>query len=394
MADPYSPRFPLGSRAQVAWYWFAWSVMATPWSLAFRWVPGNASRVPRDDEGVLLLTNHTSACDPLWAAFWIFRRASFMASSHLFRLPVFSWLLPLCGCFPKAKYVRDKASMETLDLRYKEGDCVVLFPEGTRTFDGRTGPVLPGIGRLVKRINARVVTARILNGHLFQPRWATYPRYVPVRVDYDEPLQFDEDATVDEINQILSDRIRIDPDQEAPSGSFGFRMAHGLPAYLWACPSCFAQEGLQVDRSDGNRVACTACKAGWSVDTSNRLNGANPMRIHEAYDRIVEQVGSPPRLGSGDVVLSGPGSVQTMVRGKQTAGCSGDLQLEAHELRVVANGEVVWSRPTAELKAVSVEFQNRLTIRHGDDLFEVVPDEQSSLKWGHFLKAWVQRAQS
>ncbi|MCP4808281.1 MAG: 1-acyl-sn-glycerol-3-phosphate acyltransferase [Proteobacteria bacterium] len=389
MADIYNPPFPLGSRVQVAWYWFAWAVMAPLWSAAYRWVPGNASRVPRDDEGLLLLTNHTSASDPFWAAFWIFRRVSFMTSSHLFHLPVLSWLLPLCGCFPKAKFVKDKASMRTLDDRYNAGDAVVLFPEGTRTFDGRTRPVLPGIGRLIKRIDARVVTARILNGHLFQPRWASYPRWIPVRVDYDELITFGENDTVEHINQVLSERIRIDPDVDAPRGSFGFRMAHGLPDYLWACPACFTQDALQVARDDGNAVVCSSCSERWTVDTSSRMAGAKPMRVHQAFDRIVEDVGSPPRVGEGTLALSGPGGVTTMGHGKKNDRWDGQLELTADELRVVRGDEVLWARPITELKAVSVEFQNRLTVRHDDHLFEVVPSAQSSLKWGHFLKQWV-----
>ena len=394
MRDPYNPPFPIGSFAQKCWYWFAWSVMATPWSLAFRWVPGDAPKVPRDGP-FLLLTNHTSASDPLWAAFFIFRRASFMASVHLFRLPVFNWLLPLCGAFPKAKYVKDRASMQTLDDRYKAGDVVVMFPEGTRTFDGRTSPVLPGIGRLVKRIDARVVTARILNGHLFQPRWATWPRWVPVRVAYDEPVTFPPEATVDEINAALSEAIRIDPDVEAPRGSVGFRMAEGLPDYLWACPACFEQEGLSVDPKRRNDVVCSGCQGRWTLDCSNRMTGPTTLKVHQAYDRIVEQVGSPPRVADGLDVLTGPGAITTMMHGEsKNERWDGTLRLTETELRVEAGDQVLWARPVHELKAVSVEFQNRLTIRHDDHLFEVVPSQQSSLKWGHFLKAWVKRAES
>ena len=40
----------------------------------------------------------------------------------------------------------------------------------------------------------------------------------------------------------------------------------------------------------------------------------------------------------------------------------------------------------SQLRAVSVELQNRLTFRNGDDLLELVPDGQSPLKWAHFLR--------
>ena len=73
-----------------------------------------------------------------------------MGLTHLLNGAVLSWLLPLCGCFPKAKFVKDRDSMRTLAERYEAGDVIVLFPEGTRTFDGRTRAALPGIGRLLE----------------------------------------------------------------------------------------------------------------------------------------------------------------------------------------------------------------------------------------------------
>lgn len=51
-----------------------------------------------------------------------------------------------------------------------------------------------GIGRLIKRLDAPVVFARILGGHLVQPRWADEPRWVPVHVEYEGPVTWSADA--------------------------------------------------------------------------------------------------------------------------------------------------------------------------------------------------------
>jgi len=361
---------PLGSRLQIAFWWFAWSVMALPWTLAFRWVPGNARSVPRDGP-LLLLANHSSAFDPVWIAFWLFRRSSFMASSGLFRVPVLAQLLPLCGCFPKTKFVKDRDSMRTLAERYEAGDIIVLFPEGKRTFDGRTGDVLPGIGRLVKRIDARVVTARILNGHLFHPRWARYPRWVPVRVKYAAVRTWEDAATPEQINDDISTAIRINP-EEPPEGliSIGFRMAEGLPDYLWACPSCFAPDGL---KAHGNHVTCQSCTVRWTLDTRNRMNGEQAMWVHEAFDRIAAHFEGADLSGAATLY---------QIKGKQQERLAhGTASLSAEGLTVDA-----LTLPLPELRAVSVELQNRLTFRRGDVLLELVPVGQSPLKWAHFLR--------
>jgi hypothetical protein len=58
----------------------------------------------------------------------------------------------------------------------------------------------------------------------------------------------------------------------------------------------------------------------------------------------------------------------------------GDASLTDEGLRV---GDTLI--PMAELHAVSVEVQNRLTFRRGEVLFELIPEGSSTLKWGHFL---------
>ena len=363
------PRFPIGSRVQIACWWFFWSTFGPLWTLAFRWLPGQAPKTPRDGP-FLLVANHTSAFDPVWIAYFLMRRSSFMASSALFRLPILGRLLPLCGCFPKEKFVKDRDSMKTLAERYAAGDVIVMFPEGTRTFDGRTRPVLPGIGRLVKRLNARVVCARILNGHLFHPRWAKFPRWIPIRVEHDPPREWGPDATVEEINAEISRAITIDP-SAAPTGwwSPGFRMAEGLPDFLWACPDCFQQEGLVAK---GSRVACQACGSAWTVDNAGRMRGDTTLFVHEAHDRIAEHFGDHDLSGQARLV-------RVKGRGHEPLD-EGAATLTAEGLQV---GQTLL--PLRELRAVSVEVQNRLTFRHGDELLELLPQGQSTLKWGHFL---------
>jgi 1-acyl-sn-glycerol-3-phosphate acyltransferase len=360
---------PIGSRPQVVAWWFFWSLLSLPFTLLCRWRPGNALSVPRTGP-ILLVANHTSAFDPVWISFWLFRRSSYMASSAIFRLPVLGRILPLTGSFPKAKFVKDRDSMRTLSERYEAGDVVVLFPEGTRTFDGRTREVLPGIGRLVKRLNARVVCARILTGHRFHPRWAKYPRSVPVRVDYDPMRTWPEDATVEQINADISAAIRID-DLEPTKVPYpmGFKMAVGLSDYIWACPGCFTQEGL-AER--GNTVTCTSCAASWTLDTHNRMNGADPLSVHEAFDRLENHF--------GDADLAGRGCLLRVKGRKSTVLGEGEAALTDGGLRV---GDTLL--PLDELRAVSVEVQNRLTFRRDGELLELIPEGQSTLKWGHFL---------
>jgi 1-acyl-sn-glycerol-3-phosphate acyltransferase len=103
----------------------------------------------------------------------------YMAAAGLLRIPILgSWLRAL-GSFPKMKYVKDPASMATTQALWDQDQLITIFPEGRRTWDGDPTEVSDGIGRLIQRLDARVVFATLENAYLMHPRWARYPRRVP-----------------------------------------------------------------------------------------------------------------------------------------------------------------------------------------------------------------------
>ena len=381
----------------LAWRWM-W-----PWVGSFGWLMWRMTARGQDDvprEGpILILPNHTSTFDPIWVAFFLWRPMHFMASAQLFRYKALGLLISLYGAFPKAKFVRDKGAMVTLNKLWDAGRPVLIFPEGRRTWDGRTHEVLPGIGRLINRLEARVVYARILTGHLNQPRWATYPRWVPIQVEYDGPHTY-EGQTAEEITADVNRRIRIDHRRKAEGFTFGWRMAYGLSDYLWACPVCFQTDALRVHPDDGNAAICSHCAAHWRLDTSNRLHRQDadeePLLVPDALDRVVAHFGDPPvvdreRFESEDVVIWCTGSVGKVERGaKPVTLAEGRLTLTSQRLQVLVDGEEGWGTPLADIRVISFELHNVLQIRTRDDqgLLQVTPGVESTLMWGHFISAW------
>lgn len=345
----------------------------------------------------LLLGNHTSLLDPFWGAWPLFRPTRFMASAHLFRFPIIAVPLDAVGGFPKKKFVKDRESMATLSGFIDQGLPVMLFPEGTRSFDGRPGRVLPGIGRLTKRLDTGLVIVRNTTAHLCFPRWARYPRWMPVLLEYEGPLHFGPEATAEEIAAVVREKLSIDHKRKAPKWSVGFRMAHGLESWLWACPTCFSVDALAPSRRDGNIIACGHCASQWKVDVSCRLNSlgeASSTDVWDAHDAIKAHFGAPPvidrqRFEDTGVIIAEPGRATALKRGEEPQEL-GTGQLELHEaaLCLRQDGDVVWEVPTEELRAVSIEVANVLQVRTEDELFQLIPTSRSTIKWAHFLRAW------
>jgi hypothetical protein len=287
--------------------------------------------------------------------------------------------------------------MEEVQRLYDEGHSIVIFPEGSRSWNGRTLEIGSGIGRLIKRIDAEVVVARLVTAHYLWPRWARYPRFVPAHIEYDGPLRWPAAASVDDITDDI--RRRLTCEQRIPAGAvtLGWRMAHGLPAYLWACPSCFAEHGLRVHKRRGNRTVCVACGAQWRVHVDTRLEA---LREHEsfdvatAHDRLVEHFGPRPVIDRERFDRDGVALETAACRLMRTRDDGGGFQLVAEgRLRLTADGLEVGADPCARLRhadltAVSVELGNKVQLRTADALYRLELNKDQVLQWGHFVHEW------
>lgn len=356
---------------------------------------------------MLLLPNHTSTFDPVWAGYFAWRRLGFMASAQLFRYKALSMLIGALGAFPKSKFVKDKDAMAHMQRIWDMGHVVLIFPEGTRTWDGRTRPVIPGIGRLIKRMDAKVVYCRIQTGHYHHPRWARYPRLVPVRVEYDGPYDY-EDKAQSELDDIVSEKIRIDPNPKVEGWSWGFRMAHGFPTYMWGCPHCHALRSLDIHPKDDNAVLCGGCGAAWRLDPFNQMHplpgtpveGQAVEDIITHRDRLVAALGEPPiadqaRLDAEGIALQEPGWVGKVTHTKDPEHLAdGQLTLTRETLEVRdEQGEVLWSTPLKSLVAVSYELAGVLQVRGRNKLYvQLTPKTGSTVMWGHFIAHWAKAA--
>ena len=310
-----------------------------------------------------------------------------MASAGLLRVPILGTFLKAVGCFPKEKFTKDRKSMKMLQQHYDNGYVVLLFPEGNRSWNGETAEINPGIGRLIKRMDCKVVYARINSGYLHHPRWAHYPRWIPIEATYDGPHEYSEQSA-EEITADVQARLQVKPHLKKPARVWGFRMAHGLTDYLWACPKCITTEALDVPRRRGNTVRCTSCKAEWEIDVFSMMNGSSTLSVGDAFRRIEGKLGTPPvvdaeRLEETGIILSGPSAkLYTIPRNtnRPALAFEAELQLRGEGLRMLSGGTVIWDAPFTELGAFSIEVANTLHFRVGGVLFRAVVAGQSPLK--------------
>lgn len=110
-------------------------------------------RVPRVG-GLIVASNHVSYWDPPLLGSALPREIHYLAKEELFRAPVFGALIRAYNAIPIRRGVADLSGMARAIEILKQGGVLLMFPEGTRSRDGRLRPPRPGVGMLA--VNADV----------------------------------------------------------------------------------------------------------------------------------------------------------------------------------------------------------------------------------------------
>jgi 1-acyl-sn-glycerol-3-phosphate acyltransferase len=117
------------------------------------------------------------------------RPMRYMAKDSLFRNPVAGRLLSAVGGFPIERGAADRDAIRRCLEVLGAGEPLVVFPEGTRRFGGRVGPVQEGTGYLAARAQVRVFPVGVAGTEEVLPRGSRVPRFHRVVLVVGEPLE-------------------------------------------------------------------------------------------------------------------------------------------------------------------------------------------------------------
>ncbi len=144
-----------------------------------------------EDGPCVYVCNHQSFLDPPVIGQIFDRSVNFLARKTLFTNGFMHWLLPKCHALPIDQQRPDPASIMKVLRVVRNGEAIVIFPEGARSPDGKIHEAMPGIGLIISRLaSVPVQPLRIEGAYDCLPIHSKRLRLRPITVSVGDPIEF------------------------------------------------------------------------------------------------------------------------------------------------------------------------------------------------------------
>jgi 1-acyl-sn-glycerol-3-phosphate acyltransferase len=174
-------------------YWLLKAVLTPLLRFFYRVKAEGLEHVPRSG-AVILASNHVSFSDSIFLPLVLRRRITFVAKAEYFDDPKTAWLFRALGQIP-VRREGGSAAQRALDAAHEvlaRGRLFGIYPEGTRSPDGRLHRGHTGVARLALEGQAPVLCVAMIGTRELQPIGQVRPRvFMPVTVRFSAPMSFE-----------------------------------------------------------------------------------------------------------------------------------------------------------------------------------------------------------
>lgn len=288
----------------------------------------------------LLIPNHVSTYDMLFAAIHFKPHMYFVASEHSMRGGFASKLLEyFLDPITRPKATVGASTVIKMKKRLKKGHNVCLFAEGEQSRNGVNRKILKATAPVVKMMGVKLVTFRIHGGYLTAPRWGKGIRKGKmsgeiVNIYTPEELKA---MTDDELDEAINRDIYEDAYAENEVKRIAYKgknLAEGIEYALVMCPKCGRMNGI---RSRGNEFFCD-CGLRGKYDEYGLLSGEGfDFTTVTQWDEWQKSaIAELHEISDDCVVCSDPGQYLKEIKPDHTMviAATGELALTPCELRI------------------------------------------------------------
>ena len=178
-------------------YWVCKYILIGPWlRLLFRPQVEGLEHLPVDGAAILA-SNHLSFSDSIFLPMVCRRRITFLAKSDYFTTPGFKGLLTRLFMSAAGPVAVDRSGGRASEAALRTGlrvlgtgELLGIYPEGTRSPDGRLYRGKTGVARMALEAGVPVIPCAMINTHEIQPPGRVRPKVMRVRIAIGAPLDF------------------------------------------------------------------------------------------------------------------------------------------------------------------------------------------------------------
>lgn len=149
-------------------------------SLFYRWCVEGAENIPQSG-GAVIAPNHIGFFDSALTGSAVRRPVHFMAKKELFDIPGFGWIIKRTNAFPVKRGMQDVVAVRNAFSLLGNGHLVLIFPEGTRSEDGRVGEARAGAGMIACNAQVPLIPAKIENTNMML-------KFKQIKIKFGEPI--------------------------------------------------------------------------------------------------------------------------------------------------------------------------------------------------------------
>lgn len=242
-------------------------------------------RISKKDEPYIVVANHLTEVDMFMLGGAFAEHMYFVAGEHLLRTksgPKIKWAQDPIFTYKGAPSID---TMREVIRKIRAGHNVMIFPEGSRSFNGETMKLDSGIAKLVKTAGCALATYHIEGGYFVAPRWAYTTRTGPMKghivniYSSDEVKSMSREELTDCINRDIYENA-YETQRKNMYAYKGKRLAEGLENYLVKCSCCGAFDSMITE---DDRFCCTECGQSGRYTPEGFLEGEG-LRFDSVYD--------------------------------------------------------------------------------------------------------------
>ncbi|MFA4904896.1 MAG: lysophospholipid acyltransferase family protein [Candidatus Margulisiibacteriota bacterium] len=161
----------------------------------------------KKNEPVVIVSNHQGAADILILLAYLPVDFRFVIKKELFKVPFFGWYLKKAGYISVDRGVGEKAHrlFSEAEDALKTGDSILVFPEGTRSRDGKLQPFKRGSLLLAQKARVNIVPVAISGSFHILPAKSIFFNVVPVVVKIGRPLSYK--TSLEEVHALIQQML-------------------------------------------------------------------------------------------------------------------------------------------------------------------------------------------